>query len=119
MLTMKRQIKVAAVAVLTLSVFLTGCARKSFVVKTVDEKVAPIDKKVTDLSATVKDNGNASMPLTAEQLRALLPPLLQLQRQIPPQELPRRQRIRQTPPQEPLRRRLPRRILLRPPRTRV
>ena len=57
MLTMKRQIKVAAVSVLTLSVFLTGCAKKSFVIKTVDEKVAPIDKKVTDLTATVKDNG--------------------------------------------------------------
>jgi len=57
MLSLKRQIKVAVVSVLALSVFLTGCAKKSFVVKTVDEKVAPIDKKVTDLSAAVKDNG--------------------------------------------------------------
>jgi len=57
MLSLKRQIKVAAFSALTVSVFLTGCAKKSFVVKTVDEKVAPVDKKVTDLAATVKDNG--------------------------------------------------------------
>jgi outer membrane protein OmpA-like peptidoglycan-associated protein len=57
MLSFKSQIKVAAISVLTLSVFVTGCAKKSFVVKTVDDKVAPIDKKVTDLGTAVKDNG--------------------------------------------------------------
>jgi D-serine deaminase-like pyridoxal phosphate-dependent protein len=57
MLSLKSQIKVAAISVLTLSVFLTGCAKKSFVVKTVDDKVAPIDKRVTDNTAAIKDNG--------------------------------------------------------------
>ena len=57
MFSLKSQIKVAAISALTLSVLITGCAKKSFVVKTVDDKVAPIDKKVTDLSAAVKDNG--------------------------------------------------------------
>jgi outer membrane protein OmpA-like peptidoglycan-associated protein len=57
MFSLKSQIKVAMISALTLSVFVTGCAKKSFVIKTVDDKVAPIDKKVTDLSAAVKDNG--------------------------------------------------------------
>ena len=57
MLSLKNQIKVAVISVLTLSVFLTGCAKKSFVVKTVDDKVAPIDKRVTENSAAIKDNG--------------------------------------------------------------
>jgi outer membrane protein OmpA-like peptidoglycan-associated protein len=56
MLSLKRQIKVAAVSALTLSVLLTGCAKKSYVNKTVDEKLAPVNKQVTDLSAAVKDN---------------------------------------------------------------
>lgn len=57
MLSLKRQIKVATVSALTIAVFLTGCAKKSFVVKTVDDKVAPIDKRVTDNTAAIKDNG--------------------------------------------------------------
>ena len=56
MLSLKRQIKVAAVSALTISIFLTGCAKKSYVNKTVDEKLAPVNKQVTDLSAAVKDN---------------------------------------------------------------
>jgi len=57
MFSLKNQIKVAAISALTLSMFLTGCAKKSFVVKTVDDKVAPIDKRVTDNTAAIKDNG--------------------------------------------------------------
>lgn len=38
------------------SLFLTGCATKTYVRQTVDAKVAPLEKKVTDLSAAVKDN---------------------------------------------------------------
>jgi outer membrane protein OmpA-like peptidoglycan-associated protein len=56
MLSSKNQLNGLMIAVLIVSVFLTGCARKSFVVKTVDDKIAPIDKRVTTVEASSKDN---------------------------------------------------------------
>ena len=56
MFSSKTQLKVLVVSVLAGSVFLTGCAKKSYVRQTVDAKTAPLDKKVTDLTASVKDN---------------------------------------------------------------
>jgi len=53
----KRQL-LNSIAILGLaaSVLLSGCAKKSYVRQQVDLKTAPIDKKVNDLSASVKDN---------------------------------------------------------------
>lgn len=56
MLTSNSNLKALAVSALAASLFLTGCATKNYVRKTVDAKIAPLDKKVTDLSAAVKDN---------------------------------------------------------------
>ena len=56
MFSSKRLLQVLVVSVLAVSVFLAGCAKKSYVRQQVDAKTAPLDKKVTDLTASVKDN---------------------------------------------------------------
>jgi len=56
MLLGKRQLNVIAISGLAAAMLLSGCAKKSYVRQTVDAKTAPIDKKVNDLSASVKDN---------------------------------------------------------------
>ena len=56
MLSSNRQLRVLMVSALAGSLLLAGCATKTYVRQTVDAKVAPLDKKITDLSATVKDN---------------------------------------------------------------
>lgn len=56
MLLTKRQLNSIAIAGLAASLLLSACAKKSYVRQQVDAKTAPIDKKVNDLTASVKDN---------------------------------------------------------------
>jgi outer membrane protein OmpA-like peptidoglycan-associated protein len=56
MIISKRQLQMLVVSTLAGSLFLSGCAKKSYVRQTVDAKVAPIEKNVTDLTAATKDN---------------------------------------------------------------
>jgi outer membrane protein OmpA-like peptidoglycan-associated protein len=56
MLLTKRQLNAIVISGLAASMLLSACAKKSYVRQQVDAKTAPIDKKVTDLTASVKDN---------------------------------------------------------------
>ena len=48
--------KVLMISTIAGALFVSGCATKTYVRQQVDEKLQPVNKKITDLAASVKDN---------------------------------------------------------------